>query len=53
MLTSPLLGLHTCLISASLHSASPYTLNVSDLASRLSVSRDSVYKLLDLLQKAG
>lgn len=31
----------------------PYTLNVSDLASRLSVSRDSVYKLLDLLQKAG
>ena len=31
----------------------PYTLNVTDLASRLEVSRDSIYKLLDLLQKAG
>lgn len=31
----------------------PYTLNVSDLAAKLSASRDSVYKMLDLLQKAG
>ena len=31
----------------------PYTLNVSDLASKLSTSRDSVYKMLDLMQKAG
>ena len=32
---------------------SPYTLNVSDLASKLGTSRDSVYKMLDLMQKAG
>lgn len=31
----------------------PYTLNVSDLATKLGTSRDSVYKMLDLLQKAG
>ena len=31
----------------------PFTLNVSNLASKLGVSRDSVYKMLDLLQKAG
>ena len=31
----------------------PYTLNVSDLATKLGASRDSVYKMLDLLQKAG
>lgn len=31
----------------------PYTLNISDLASKLGASRDSVYKMLDLLQKAG
>ena len=31
----------------------PYTLNVSDLATKLESSRDSVYKMLDLLQKAG
>ena len=31
----------------------PYTLNVSDLAAKLGASRDSVYKMLDLLQKAG
>lgn len=31
----------------------PYTLNVSDLANKLSTSRDSVYKMLDLMQKAG
>ena len=31
----------------------PYTLNVSDLAGRLCSSRDSVYKMLELLQKAG
>ena len=31
----------------------PYTLNVSDLAAKLESSRDSVYKMLDLLQKAG
>ena len=31
----------------------PYTLNVSDLASKLDASRDSVYKMIDLLQKAG
>lgn len=31
----------------------PYTLNLSDLASKLSSSRDSVYKMLDLMQKAG
>lgn len=31
----------------------PYTLNVSDLATKLTASRDSVYKMLDLMQKAG
>lgn len=31
----------------------PFTLNVSNLAGKLGVSRDSVYKMLDLLQKAG
>ena len=31
----------------------PFTLNVSNLASKLGASRDSVYKMLDLLQKAG
>ena len=31
----------------------PYTLNVSDLATKLESSRDRVYKMLDLLQKAG
>lgn len=31
----------------------PYTLNVSDLANKLGTSRDSVYKMLDLMQKAG
>lgn len=31
----------------------PYTLNVTDLASKLGASRDSIYKMLDLLQKAG
>ncbi len=31
----------------------PYTLNVSDLANKLGSSRDSVYKMLDLMQKAG
>ena len=31
----------------------PYTLNVSDLASKLGTSRDSVYKMFDLMQKAG
>ena len=33
--------------------SNPYTLNVSDLAQKLGSSRDSVYKMLDLLQKAG
>ena len=32
---------------------SPFTLNVSNLAVKLGTSRDSVYKMLDLLQKAG
>lgn len=31
----------------------PYTLNVSDIASKLCTSRDSVYKMLELMQKAG
>ena len=31
----------------------PYTLNVSDLATKLGTSRDSIYKMLDLMQKAG
>lgn len=31
----------------------PYTLNVTDLANKLESSRDSVYKMLDLMQKAG
>jgi len=31
----------------------PFTLNVSDLATKLGASRDSIYKMLDLLQKAG
>ena len=31
----------------------PYTLNVSDLANKLESSRDSIYKMLDLMQKAG
>lgn len=31
----------------------PYTLNVSELAARLESSRDSVYKMIDLLQQAG
>ena len=31
----------------------PFTLNVSELATRLESSRDSVYKMIDLLQQAG
>ena len=31
----------------------PYTLNVTDLAGKLETSRDSVYKMLELMQKAG
>ena len=31
----------------------PFTLNVSELATKLESSRDSVYKMIDLLQKAG
>ncbi len=31
----------------------PYTLNVSDMANKLCTSCDSIYKMLDLLQKAG
>ena len=41
------------ILLGTLAALNPYTLNVSKLSNKLETSRDSIYKMLDLMQKAG